>query len=66
MLRIDLFSAQLGRWIGGMWVQNSWVWAAQGTQIESTFYNPFASDFKNISTQSESTWMCLYMNPSSE
>ncbi|CAL8105028.1 unnamed protein product [Orchesella dallaii] len=51
--------AQLGRWIGGMWA-GKWIWAAQGTNIDSQ--RSFATTAV-YSLEDTDQWMCLYMDP---
>ncbi|CAG7838088.1 unnamed protein product [Allacma fusca] len=51
--------AQLGRWIGGMWAQDHWIWAAQGTEIDNR--RAFvSSSAQHLSSADQ--WMCLYMD----
>ena len=54
---------QLGRWIGGMFVQDRWVWAAQGTEIESP--TSFASEEGPHIAGGDEEWNCLFMDPGS-
>lgn len=56
------FTAQLGRWIGGIWAGGSerkWVWA-HGKEIENRRGFASASVFD---LQDTDQWMCLFMDP---
>lgn len=43
-----------------MWVQDRWVWAAQGNEIEnlSSFVSSTVAQLEE-----DATWMCLFMDP---